>query len=60
MAKKPSLKVVGQAASSPPRPPRKLGAPGRQLWDRVQREFDVSDSAGIMKETSSWPSILPL
>jgi hypothetical protein len=27
-------------------PPRKLGAHGRDLWDRIQAEYDVHDSAG--------------
>src|SRR5262245_35178039 len=47
MGKKPSLKVVGDSPGNSPQPPRKLGAPGRQLWDRVHREFDIADSGGI-------------
>jgi hypothetical protein len=33
-------------ASTTPRPPRKLGAPGLSLWDGVQSEFKVDDVAG--------------
>jgi hypothetical protein len=42
----PRLTVVesGATALDPPRP---LGPEGRGLWDRVQREYDVSDPAGI-------------
>jgi hypothetical protein len=28
-------------------PPRPLGQAGRSLWDRVQKEYDVSDVAGV-------------
>jgi hypothetical protein len=43
--KPPHLTVIGSdlTASQPPRP---LGEHGRALWDRVRREYDVSDVAG--------------
>ena len=28
-------------------PPRPLGQAGRSLWDRVQKEYDVCDVAGV-------------
>jgi Phage terminase, small subunit len=28
-------------------PPRRLGAPGRALWDSVQAEYAIRDSAGV-------------
>ena len=46
MAKNPRLTVVPTALSSND-PPRKLGDPGRSLWDRVMAEYDISDSGGL-------------
>ncbi len=46
MAKKPPLSLVGPATTGIS-PPFALGQHGRSLWDRVQSEYDVSDSAGI-------------
>ena len=46
MAKKPPLTLV-PSTSSRNAPPRKLGAPGRELWDSITSEFDISDSGGI-------------
>jgi hypothetical protein len=42
----PRLTVVAQGATGL-ETPRPLVAHGRGLWDRVQREYDVSDPAGI-------------
>jgi len=28
-------------------PPRKLGAHGRQLWDRIQSEYGIADTGGV-------------
>jgi P27 family predicted phage terminase small subunit len=46
MAKKPTLTVV-EPGGTGVEPPRDLGEPGRALWDRIQREYDVSDVCGI-------------
>jgi hypothetical protein len=46
MPKKPDLTVI-EPSSSRIDPPRKLGASGRGLWDRVQAEFRVDDPGGI-------------
>jgi hypothetical protein len=43
---RPPLTLVDPGLS-PVQPPRPLGTFGRALWDRVQREYDVSDPAGI-------------
>jgi hypothetical protein len=42
----PRLTVIGTPLTGL-EPPRALGQYGRGLWDRVQREYDVSDPAGI-------------
>jgi hypothetical protein len=42
----PRLTVI-EPGSTGLQPPRPLGPEGRGLWDRVQREYDVSDPAGI-------------
>jgi hypothetical protein len=44
--KPPALTVVGPGASGP-QPPRQLGAPGRQFWDDILREFTIEDRAGL-------------
>jgi hypothetical protein len=43
---KPPFSIVsGETTTiSPPRP---LGAPGRALWDRVQREYAIRDVGGL-------------
>jgi hypothetical protein len=43
---RPPLSLVSLEATSLA-PPRKLGPPGRGLWDRVQREFAIADIGGI-------------
>lgn len=44
---KPPLSIVGASASSPfPEPPGALGEAGLSLWNRVQREYGISDSGG--------------
>jgi hypothetical protein len=40
------LSVIG-AASTHPKPPRKLGEPGTSLWNRVQSEFRIDDCGGL-------------
>jgi hypothetical protein len=42
----PRLSLV-EANANGLEPPRSLGAQGRGLWDRVQREYAVDDPAGI-------------
>src|SRR5262245_34638622 len=34
-------------ASTATKPPRKLGVPGLSLWQSIQREYVISDAAGI-------------
>jgi hypothetical protein len=46
MRKKPILKVVPAARKGANPPPRPLGHHGQSLFDRVLREYDVSDVAG--------------
>jgi len=46
MAKKPPLTLV-EPATIGVQPPFTLGKHGRSLWDRIQSDYDVSDSAGI-------------
>jgi hypothetical protein len=43
---KPQLTLVGLETGFA-QPPFALGKHGRSLWDRIQSEYDVSDSAGI-------------
>jgi hypothetical protein len=43
---KPPLAIVS-ADTAGPAPPRPLGAPGRQLWDRVQSEYRIADCGGV-------------
>jgi hypothetical protein len=43
---KPPLTLVGPDTTIG-QPPFALGKHGRSLWDRIQHEYDVSDSAGI-------------
>jgi hypothetical protein len=47
MAKKPPLKLVTASSENGPQPPRKLGKPGRALWDRVMGEYDIRDTGGV-------------
>jgi len=47
MRKKPDLKIVKPSSSTAPAPPRKLGVPGRALWDTVQASYAVSDVGGV-------------
>jgi hypothetical protein len=47
MAKKPPLALVPDQPPAGPQPPRNLGGHGRSLWDRIQREYDVTDCGGI-------------
>jgi hypothetical protein len=48
MAKKPPLALVpDRPPTAGPLPPRNLGVHGRSLWDRIQREYDVTDCGGI-------------
>lgn len=42
---KPSLAVVNPGATGV-EPPRKLGEPGRALWDSVQSEYKIDDVGG--------------
>jgi hypothetical protein len=46
MAKKPDLTIVGPDGSGIP-PPRKLGKHGMSLWERVQREYAITDAGGV-------------
>src|SRR5215475_4526086 len=46
MAKKPPLTLVNPATIGI-QPPFTLGKHGRSLWDRIQGEYDVTDSGGI-------------
>jgi hypothetical protein len=43
----PKLSVVPlRLAREAPAPPVDLGVPGRQLWERLTSEFDISDGEG--------------
>ena len=44
--KKPPISLVS-STSTGTQPPRTLGAPGRELWDSITSEFDISDSGGV-------------
>jgi hypothetical protein len=50
MTEKPTFSVVptdpGDSAD-PPQPPRPLGTRGRELWNKVQGEFNIADAAGL-------------
>jgi hypothetical protein len=46
MGKNPSLTVIHRDTIGI-QPPFTLGKHGRSLWDRIQADYDVSDSAGI-------------
>ena len=46
MGKKPPLSLINPATIGI-QPPFTLGKHGRSLWDRVQGEYDVTDSGGI-------------
>ena len=46
MGKKPNLSVVNPATTGI-QPPFTLGKHGRSLWDRIQAEYDVTDSGGV-------------
>lgn len=43
---KPPLKVVSPAGTGPA-PPRKLGEPGRALWDAIQADYAIADVGGV-------------
>jgi Phage terminase, small subunit len=45
--KKPPLSLVTDKPSTGVQPPRKLGQPGRSLWNRVMSEYDIQDCGGI-------------
>jgi hypothetical protein len=45
--KKPPLSLVTDQPSTGVQPPRKLGQPGRFLWNRVMSEYDIQDCGGI-------------
>jgi hypothetical protein len=40
------LAMARPSTATPPSPPRELSGPGRALWDRIQKDYDVSDQAG--------------
>jgi hypothetical protein len=43
---KSPLKIVRKLASSGLQPPRTLGEAGRNLWERIVAEYDLSDAGG--------------
>jgi hypothetical protein len=45
MPKKPTLSIISPDATAGS-PPRDLGQHGRQLWDAVQRAYDIDDIGG--------------
>ena len=50
MAKKPaksSLRLVPPTGTSNGAPPRKLGAFGANLWQRILSEYEIEDAAGL-------------
>jgi hypothetical protein len=47
MAKKSARLTLAGAETIGIQPPFNLGKHGRSLWDRIQAEYDVSDSAGV-------------
>ena|SRR5215467_1890433 len=46
MSKKPTLTVVAPDFTIPT-PPLKLGSAGLSLWNRIQREYEISDAGGV-------------
>jgi len=44
---KPPFSVISALPVQIPDPPRPLSAHGRQLWDRVQTEYAISDVGGV-------------
>jgi len=44
---KPPFSVVSALPVQVPDPPRLLGQHGRQLWDRVQSEYRITDCGGV-------------
>jgi hypothetical protein len=44
---KPPFSLVTALPVELPDPPRPLGAHGRQLWDRVQGEYRITDCGGV-------------
>lgn len=46
MAKKPPFTIVSPNTTGG-EPPRDLGKHGRQLWDRIQRQYGIKDEGGI-------------
>src|SRR6516162_3841357 len=47
MARKPPLKIVGKPAPSGLQPPRSLGQAGRSLWDRITKDYELTDAGGM-------------
>jgi hypothetical protein len=45
--KKPQISLVTDQPATGVQPPRKLGQPGRSLWNRVMSEYDIQDCGGI-------------
>lgn len=43
---KPPFTVIGSAAT-PVQPPRPLGQYGKNLWDRIQKDYAITDTGGI-------------
>jgi hypothetical protein len=43
----PPLSIVSSPAVISAQPSRPLGEHGRQLWDRVASEYDISDASGV-------------
>ena len=46
MAKTPANPPFSVISSRPIEPPRPLGHSGRELWDKVQAEYQIADSGG--------------
>jgi hypothetical protein len=48
VVKKPDLTIIkSRLPSTGIEPPRPLDGPGRGLWDRVQREYRITDVTGV-------------
>jgi hypothetical protein len=41
----PPLTIAKPAPVTPPPPPRELSGPGRDLWDRIMRDYAIDDCA---------------
>jgi hypothetical protein len=46
MVRKSPLKIVRKPESSGLQPPRTLGEPGRNLWERIVAHYDLTDAGG--------------